>query len=249
MSGLRELEKKTKKQNKKKNKKKIKSKRLFPPRGPGCSRVPRKKKKGQRDHQTRGAWPRRLADGFGCLRLPEPYPELPASPPRQQRGRERLQGDGLTRATAGRFARGVAWTARKKMNGGSYVATANLGTGPRWVLGCGPSGSPEPGRPSPVQGRHRCHRRRGGNFQATTLEAMKLIPLKLKSSGPVSFWERHENPQDGNVLAQTQGKLLCLSLWVRAWLTPQSPSIYASAQHHHRAAYHPHISLSLFKLS
>lgn len=89
--------------------KKIKSKRLFPPRGPGCSRVPRKKLNEIIKCVVVGHGASLMASR--CPRLPEPYPELSALPPRKQRGWEYLQRDGVTRATSGCLRKGVAWVA------------------------------------------------------------------------------------------------------------------------------------------
>lgn len=100
MSGLRELKKK---------KKKKKSKRLFPPRGPGCSRVPRKKLNEIIKCVVVGHGALLMA--LQCPRLAGPYPELFALPPGKQRGWEYLQGDGVTGAMSGCLRKGVVWIA------------------------------------------------------------------------------------------------------------------------------------------
>lgn len=84
----------------------------------------------------------------------------------------------------------------------SHILTANPSLGLYWVHGCCLS-------PSLEQGRNRCYCSCNGNFEVTIRNLPHENNIDL-----LSFLERHKNPQGGNVLTQTQGKFLCLSLWV-----------------------------------
>lgn len=61
-------------------------------------------------------------------------------------------------------------------------------------------------------------------FASDYTEVMKLT--LLKSSGPVSCWDKHKNPKGGNVLTQTQGTLLCLSFGTGLGLCPKHEHLH-----------------------